>query len=79
MASFGGMAQVVVRDECIAYILLSTRQGGFFMYISKKVLLFLLDQIDQQIVVIDNGNPAEVMEASDNISTLLALMREAIG
>jgi hypothetical protein len=46
---------------------------------SKKVLLFLISQIEQQIVVIDNGTPEEIADASDAVSNLVAMLREAIG
>lgn len=45
---------------------------------SKKTVRFLLDQMEQEIVVIDNGTLDEVVEASEQLGRLIQLAREAL-
>ena len=45
----------------------------------KDIVLFLLRQIDEEIVVIDNGTLEEVSSASEKIGIFTQLIREAIG
>lgn len=45
---------------------------------SKEVVLFLLSQMETQIVVIDNGSLSEVVDASEELGRLISQMREAL-